>query len=259
MDVERLMMIGRRGFLACLSALTVVFGGRVKAQPRQAARPGPKVFSPFELQAGDAALAAIGDGLQGFRADRVGDTIHRVWLQSRDGRLWILGVDARDLQFKFEVFTLFLESLEGLQARVAAWNPPTVPDDVPEPFTRLMLTRPAQPQAPDAFEPWPFKSHRCDVLRRTEFIIEDVEAGSTFGSNPALRDAGRRVPPDVSAVCEVAAGLLFTAPEGHRLLAAVDWTPTNMIWTRDSERIDAYLSECESVGLPEYVGRFRNR
>jgi hypothetical protein len=218
-----------------------------------------KVFPPFELQADRAALDMLATGLSGFKVERTHDYVTVVWLRGCDGQVWSILTDTRDLQFGFEVFTLAVESLEALQARVAAWTPPNLPDNLPEEFRRIFLSRPPVPQAPARFEPWLFDRWRCDVLRRIEFIIDDVAVSQTFGNNPNLQGAATlgAVPPDASATCEVAAGLLFTGDGGKRLLVGVDWTPSNIIWTTEVTRIDDYVKPCEVVSLDAYFRRIQ--
>lgn len=217
----------------------------------------PKVFAPFELQADRAALGTLAAGLAGYAVERAHEYVTAIWLQGHDGRVWSVLTETRDLQFKFEVFTLAVQSLEALQARVAAWTPPKLPNDMPANFRQLFSARPPVPTAPSHFKPWPFAQWRCDVLRRVEFIIEDVAVGETFGSSPNLQsaDAPGAVPPEASATCEVAAGILFTARDGERLLAGVDWTPSRIIWTGDATQIDAYAKSCEAVSLDAYIRR----
>jgi hypothetical protein len=213
-----------------------------------------KVFPPFELQASGAALDLLDSGIAGFALERIARWVSAVWLQGTDGQIWLMMADTRDLQFKFEVFTLAFETIEGLQARLAAWTPPDIAGDVPEMLRQAFSTRPTVPAAPSRFDPWPFSRWRCDVLRRTEFIIEDVEFGVTLGDSPDFQSAGRPgfVPPEASAACEVAAGILFTGEQGERLLAAVDWRPTELIWTRDAAQIDQYLAETSAVTIDDY-------
>lgn len=55
-----------------------------------------------------------------------------------------------------------------------------------------------------------------------------------------------KVPPEASATCEVAAGILFfTGRNGNRLLMGVDWLPQNMVVTAAPAKIDEYLPPYE--------------
>lgn len=229
-------------------------GFRADARQRKGASRLPRTFPPFELQASAAALDLLDGQIRGYLVERAGPYVGAVWLQGADKSVWLVLTDTRDLQFKFEVFTLAIESLEGLRARVASWIPPELPDDMPDAFRQLLSTRPVMPIAPARFEPWPLVEWRCDVVRRTEFIIDGVEVGSTIGNNPNVQSAARpgSAPPDASATCEVAAGLLFTDRDGGRLLAAVDWTPSNMIWTRAEAEIEKYVKDTMVVSLSDY-------
>ena len=155
----------------------------------------------------------------------------------------------------FEVFTLGLSSLGELRDRWAHWQPPELSADAPESLRRLASTRPPPPVPPVDFEPWPFASWRTEVLRRAEYIDWGVEAGSTFGDNPNFQSAARpgQVPAEASAICEVAAGILFTGDVGRRLLIAVDWQPLNLVVTEDEASIEAFLATCERVEMNDYL------
>ena len=217
----------------------------------------PHRFPPFEIHGVRPALLALESGIAGYTVERMGKGASLVWLRSDAGQIWGIGVDQRDLEFKFEVFTLAIETIEAMQARVAAWKPPQLPPDMPENFRQLMSTRPELPKPSSEFQPWPFASWRVEVLRRAEYIIENVNPGPTFGNNPNMLVAIRpgQVPPEASATCEVAVALLFTESNGKRLLVGVDWMPYNMIITEDGSEIDEYLRPCERVPLKDYASR----
>ncbi|MEP6967934.1 MAG: hypothetical protein ABI906_07620 [Pseudomonadota bacterium] len=214
-----------------------------------------QTFPPFELRADPATLDGLRAGLTGFAfGGRTGQT----WLRGDGGQIWAVTVNQRDLQFKFEVFALAIDTTQALRARIAAWKPPSLSDDVPEIVRRLMSVRPVAPTPTTEFEPWPFGVWRTDVLRRVEFIIEDVDVGPTFGSAPNSQDAARpgEIPQVASAACEVAAGLLFTGDNGQRLLVGVDWMPFNLVFTHDAAEIDQYIASCEAIEIAEYSQRF---
>ena len=59
----------------------------------------------------------------------------------------------------------------------------------------------------------------------------------------------RALPVGASAFCEVAAGVLFTGDNGHRLLLAVDWMPMNMLVVENAADIGTFNSECELVSM----------
>ncbi len=217
-----------------------------------------KQFPPFELQCDRGALSALEAGLTGFTAERFGWSTSNVWLLGDSGKIWIICVDQRDLQFKFEVFTLALETLDAVEARIAAWEPPPLASDMPDDWRRLLSERPASPTPPAEFQPWPFASWTVEALRRVEYIIEDVPPVPTLvGNNPNTQGAAQpgKAPPDASASCEVAAGLLFTGSDGRRLLIAVDWMPMSLVATQDEGEINDYVATCETVRLAEYARR----
>jgi len=217
----------------------------------------PHRFPPFEIQAARPTLLALENAIAGYVVEQAGKGASLVWLRSHAGQIWGIGVDQRDLESKFEVFTLAIETLEAMQARAAAWAPPQLPPDMPENFRRLMSTRPELPKPSAEFQPWPFASWRVEVLRRAECIIDNVDAGPTFGNNPSMQAPSQpgQVPPEASAYCETAVALLFTEGNSKRLLVGVDWMPFNMIVTQDVHEIDEYLSSCERVPLKDYASR----
>lgn len=216
----------------------------------------PHRFPAVELQAHRSALLALESDTDGYAIVGIGYGISMVWVRVSD-QLWAIGVDERDLQFMFEVFPLAIESFEAVQARVAAWKPPTLAADMPETFRHLMSMRPDPLRRPTDFQPWPLSSWRVEVLRRVEYIIENVEPGPTFGDNPDAQAGARpgEVPASASASCEVAVALLFTDEAGKRLLIGADWMPFNMIVTDDARTINDYLAPCERIPARDYAFR----
>jgi len=144
-----------------------------------------------------------------------------------------------------------------LAERVAMWVAPDIQADLPDIVRHAMLRRPELPTAPSHFEPWPFEQWTVQVLRRAEFIVEDVEVQEAFGEAPNMQSAAPPgdVPAEASASCEVAVALLFTGGDGSQLLIAADWFPLDTIVTHDAAEIDAFRQSCETVGLEEYIDR----
>lgn len=210
---------------------------------------------PFELQGTQGSLASLASEVAEYSVQRVGKSVPAVWLRGRGGQAWLVAVDSRDVLPRFEVFTLSVDTLDELQARWKQWKAPPLPDNMPENLRVLMTTKPAMPTPPPDFEAWPFTSWRTQVLRRAEFIVENVSDVQTFGENPNLQSAARpmKVPPEASASCEVAVGLLFTSPDGKRLLMGVDWMPLNMVVTEVAAEIDEYLVPCDAIDLSTYL------
>ncbi|MDF2602937.1 hypothetical protein [Sphingomonas sp.] len=214
----------------------------------------PVVYPPFELQADRGALTALLGGMEGYKVEALGGRTGELWLRDREGRDWVVAVDQRDLRFKFEVFALGMMSIEQMRERWRNWKAPTIPPDMPEPFRSLMATRPPEPVAPVAYDDWPLKANRVEVLRRAEFIVEDVDVGPTFGDHPNAQSTAvpGEVPHEASASCVVAVGLLFSGREG-RLLIASDWMPMDLIVTQEAGKIDEFTAACERVELRTYM------
>lgn len=216
----------------------------------------PQRFPAVELQAARPALLALEQGIDGYATVGGGQMISLVWVRT-PGQIWAIGVDQRDLQFKFEVFPLAIETFEAVQARVAAWKPPTLPADIPETLRHLTSMRPEPVKPPTDFRSWPLSSWRVEVLRRAEYIIDSIDPGPTFGDNPSAQGAAQpgHVPATASASCEVAVALLFVGDGGKRLLIGADWMPLNMIVTEDAHEIDQYLGPCDRVSASDYVAK----
>jgi hypothetical protein len=253
------MNLSRRGVIGfVLAGLVAATSKRARAVGlKQAKEPDgmPAELPPFELQASSKALQRLTDGLSGWRVERVGKSASHVWLRNSDGAVWLVGVDQRDVKPLFEVFTLDMLSMDELNEQWRRWKPPTLPQDMPESFRQLLTTRPPAPVAPTEFDSWPFRSWRTEVVRRAEFIVEIAADSSAFGDTPNTQSAvpPKGVPPEASAFCEVAAGILFTGDNGHKLLLAVDWMPMNMLVMDDAAEIDAFTSTCELVGMADYI------
>lgn len=181
-----------------------------------------------------------------------------LWFKDRAGETWAIGVDSRDLEFKFEVFTLAIETQSALAHRMKTAPPIELPADAPE-WIRQWAAQPrVAPMPPETFEPWPLQSARVDVLRRAEWVIGDLQPPPpTFGDNPVARNASKpgEVPPDAWAACDVAVGVLFTDREHRRFLIGVDWLPLTMVVTKDAAAIDAYVAACEAIDMAGYVQR----
>lgn len=254
---QREMHINRRHLVSCLLAGLV--GGASDRADATGLKPErtksmPVEFPPFELRASTSALQQLTSGISSWRVERLGNTASNVWLRNSDGATWLLGVDQRDVQPMFEVFTLAMLSISELHARWKQWKPSVLPEGVPEWLEQLLTTRPAEPVEPTDFEPWPLRSWRTQVVRRAEFIVESGDFGPTFGNNPKSQSSARprQVPRSASAFCEVAAGVLFTS-EGHSLLLAVDWMPMNLLVLEDAAKIRAFVADCELVSMVEYL------
>lgn len=204
----------------------------------------PVEYPPFQLQADSEALRAIANGIAGIKVEDSGC----VWLRDTDSRCWLISIHSRDLCFKFEVFALAITGIGELQANWRNWKPPLVPPELPEPLRSLMSARPREPTPPLAFDDWPFAIRHVDVLRRVEWIAS-LDTGPTAGDNPNVQSATRsgRIPPAATATCEVAVGLLFNGQQDERLLIAAGWMPMELIVTREADRIDAFLADCDPI------------
>lgn len=253
------MAIVRRDALNLLLGLGAVFACGRSAAAVVGVTPGmTKRMPSFELQGTKVSLASLAR-ISGYKVESGGGRTAAVWLKADDGQVRLVTVDQRDALPMFEVFTLAVATMGELEARLKEWKPPTtIPEGVPEWMRALMMTRPTMPTLPTDFIAWPFDHWRTKVLRRAEFIVEDVPVGKTFGNNPNVQSAAHpmTVPKEASASCEVAAGILFSGAGGKRILIGVDWMPENMIVLDEPAKIDDYLRPCEAIDLSVYLERF---
>lgn len=215
-------------------------------------------FSPFELQASAADLSSLRAGLRGYATEGVGPSPSMVWIKAANDTILAVGVDARDLEFKFEVFTLAVETEQALAHRVLTAPPVKLPDDAPEMMKQWANMPRVAPKPPADFVPWPFDDWRVEVLRRAEYIIGDLQSPpETFGNDPVAQNPAKpgEVPTEAWAACEVAVGLLFSGSGGKRLMIAVDWMPFNLIVTPDEAIITEYIESCIMVDVNDYAKR----
>jgi hypothetical protein len=256
--IPRCDLVGGLGALAAVGALAIPMRACAGPGDEGHKRSVTRRFDTFELQASATDLLSLRDGLAGFASVEVGPRTDMLWLKGNAGQIWAIGVDSRDLEFKFEVFTLAMETQAALAHRVETAPPVQLPADAPE-WMRQWAAQPrVAPMPPETFEPWPLRSWRVDVLRRAEWVIGDLQSPPpTFGDNPVAQNASKpgEVPSDAWAACDVAVGLLFTDPEHRRFLIGVDWLPLNMVVTIDAAAIDEYVAACEAIELATYVQR----
>lgn len=215
-----------------------------------------KQFPSLDIQGAHDSVASL-TSLLGYSVVATGPVTHGIWLKSQDGTVRYMSAEGRELLPNFEVFTVTVATLADLHARWVAWKPAPVPDGAALLIRTMLTTRPPEPIAPSNFDPWPFDHWQTQVLRRAEFTIEEVSVGPTFGSNPNLHCAARpmNVPKAATALCEVAAGVLFSTGDGRRLLMGVDWMPNNILVTDELAKINDYLEQCEAIDVESYLGR----
>lgn len=211
-----------------------------------------RVYPPFELQADQAALSVLANGLTGYAIDRddrgVVPFVSLVWLQDHNGQIWAVTVAAHDLEFKFEVFGLEMLTHEALQARVDAWTPPFTQEEAPDELWQAIAARPKVTIPAPQFEAWPFRRWQTYVLRRLDSLGRGVCA------IPVERPY--ELPPEAEAACETATGLLLIGDDGRRLLiAANEQMPLSLLVTQNDAEIDEYVVDHEAVPLADYAQR----
>jgi hypothetical protein len=216
-----------------------------------------KRLPPFELQGSRISFTSLLDEIASFSVSPTEQATMPVWLKTRSGDVLYMGVESRDLLPRFEVFTLSLASLDELKAKIRHWQPPEGLEGIPEPMRTIMTTCPKVPKPPEVYQDWPFETWRTQVLRRAEFIVEDVSVDGAVGENPNMQSGARpqSVPSAASASSEVTVGILFSGDDGQRLLFGVDWMPFNMVIADDEATIDAYLELCDTEDMRDHLDR----
>lgn len=258
--IRRRDVIGGLGACAAVGASAIPMRAFADSGDERHKRSVTRQFAAFELQASATDLLSLRGGLAGFASVGAGPRTDMLWLKGSAGQIWAIGVDSRDLEFKFEVFTLAMEMQAALAHRAETAPPVQLPADAPE-WMRQWAAQPrVAPMPPETFEPWPLRSWRVDVLRRAEWVIGDLQPPPpTIGDNPVAQNASKpgEVPPEAWATCDVAVGLLFTGADHQRFLIGVDWMPLNMVVTQNTAMIDQYVATCEVVELNAYVQRIK--
>jgi hypothetical protein len=184
-----------------------------------------------DLRTTRAELASLQSGITGWEPAEPRRGV--VWLRRRDG-LTRISVHGEDIRYKFEVFTLVVETREATH-----------------PFLE------AAPPRPEQLTGWPLKDWVIDVLVRTETQSEctDDERASALGEEPLVQSAFKPSARSARAEdCTVAVGLLFTAADGGRLLIAADWFPYALCVLSDVAAIDEFLETCDAMPVVRWTG-----
>jgi hypothetical protein len=155
---------------------------------------------PVELRASPRTLLALTEGITGYRVEHLpggrGD-VSTVWFQA--DQLYQVTVDILPLAFKFEVFTLAVETPAEMLAIMQA-NAPQMDETsaVLKAAGLLVPTMgpPVEPAPEGELEEWPFRSWRLDVLKRMDFIVgpehlpETADAVQEYFRSPLQMMAG---------------------------------------------------------------------
>jgi len=214
---------------------------------------------PVELRADRRTLLALAAGISGYRVEEIpggsGD-VCALWFQA--DQLYLVSVDTLGLAFKFEVFTLAIntpaEMLSIMQANAPdtdrAWA------EIREAGIPLpMAGPPVEPAPAGPLAPWPFRAWRLDVLKRREYIVSPEYLPSTAEAmDQYLASLGPdEAPAGSEHSCLTAIGLLFTSHDGRRLLIVADGMPGLMRVTNEEEIVQSYLRQCIAVSASDYL------
>ena len=214
---------------------------------------------PVKLRARPQALLALGQGITRFRVEELpggrGD-VSAVWLQA--DQLYLASVDILGLAFKFEVFTLMLNTPAEMLAIMQANRP-----EVEKAWAELSggglaippMDAPVEPAPTGELTEWPFRSWRLEVLQRMEFIVGFEHLPETADAVQGyLRSLPAGVAPEGSEqTCLTDIGLLFTSDEGKRFLIVADGMPGWMRVTDEEDAVQDYLRQCIVIPVEEYA------
>lgn len=214
---------------------------------------------PVELRATPDALTALTGAITRYRVERFPgerDDVSAVWIEA--DQLYLMTVDIVGLAFKFEVFTLVVQtpaaalaameanrlSMERSWAQIRASG-----------IALPTLAPPAEPTPAGMLEEWPFRSWRLDILKRMEFIVGPEHLPDIGEGLEAYFQRLRpgQAPPGSEHICLTAIGLLFTSEDGRRFLIASDGMPGFMKVTHEGDVVQSYLRQCIVVPAADYV------
>jgi hypothetical protein len=175
---------------------------------------------PVRIVSAAADLSALAQDLTRFAVIRL-PTIQRfiasVWLEDTAGNTQVITAESRDIIDRLEVFPLVVGPVQA------------IPDDLD-------------------WAQWPFDAWRIDVLRRMDWLIKTVagpdDPPPVIGPDGAPPNAYRQ---------HVDVGLLVTGSTGRRILIASDDFPLTLVVSQADSEIDAFLSNCLSIPLPDYI------
>ncbi|HET6407091.1 MAG TPA: hypothetical protein VFG14_04360 [Chthoniobacteraceae bacterium] len=219
---------------------------------------------PVELRASPEALLALSKSITGFRVEELpggrGD-VSAVWFQA--DQLYLVSVDTLGLAFKFEVFTLIVNTPAQMLGVMQA-NAPQMEKAWAEMraagLAIPLMGPPVEPSPAGGLAEWPFRSWRLDILKRVEFIVGPEHLPETAD---AVQEYFQSLPPGVAPAgsehtCLTAIGLLFTSDDGGRFLVVSDGMPGWMRVSNEEEVVQSYLRECVVVPAAAYTTTLRS-
>jgi hypothetical protein len=151
-----------------------------------------------------------------------------VWLWRGDQSGLLVTSDSRDIVFKFEVFTLGIRDTD---------------DYAITPYVTEAKVRATS---------WPFPNWKVDILwvRDWSISVESMPEGWT--ESDKAQQFGQ-VPDGADHACFVARGLMFTGPDGNRMIIDQGEMPLDLFVTRDPNTIDKFLIGATAMPLDDYI------
>jgi len=110
----------RRALAGLATILATIVTPPVLAKPGERKRV-TRQFPPVELKINRDVLDALANGISGYAVEPIGSQVWNVWLRGTDGQTWFMTIADQSLEFKFEVFTLAIETFEETHARWVNW------------------------------------------------------------------------------------------------------------------------------------------
>lgn len=173
-------------------------------------------------------LRSLATALTGYTVSIDHERIFELWLWRGDQPPLLVTSDSRDIVFKFEVFTLAIQSPSRAQRASE------------------------QQEAAKCAIDWPFLEWQVDVLWIRDWSAPlEVMPDGWHTSSEAQRFGA--VPLGADHTCLVAKALLFTEANGQRLIVDQGEMPLELYVMTDSQLIDHGLSGAMPMPLDDYL------
>lgn len=184
---------------------------------------------PQRISASKADLASLATMLTAITIwnDDFG-RIASVWLWRGDRSGLLVTSDSRDIVFKFEVFTLGFRDTD---------------DNSIAPYVNEAQVRATS---------WPFPNWMVDVLWTRDWTIPFEVMPDGWAESDKAKEFGQ-VPDGADHACFVAKGLMFTGPDGNRMIIDQGKMPLDLFVTRDPSVIDEFLIGATTMPLDDYI------
>jgi len=180
----------------------------------------------IKAEAGD--LRSLASALTGYTVSTDHGRISALWLWRGDQAPLLVTSDGRDIVFKFEVFTLAIQTPHS----------PSLPE--------------SEQEAAGHAVKWPFSEWQVDVLWIRDWSSPIEALPEEWHDDSEARLFGE-VPAGAKHACLVAKALLFTGSDGCRLIIDQGEVPLDLYATTDPEFINQAISGAMLMPLDLYL------